>query len=226
MAWNHLGSSLTWNNAVGTNGGAAAAAAAAAAAEAGKTAATTAAKTAAESAKQAAMQKYVYTPTRYASLAKIQYPPPAPPLVQLTIAAADLAVASANKARGAKSLEAAQQAAGETAVATAAAVRKGAGTSEDASAKTAVARAKTAMGDAAKALSAWTKQDPKKLADGLIAQADALLAQQTEDQVTTKQDVVATAVSELPAAAIRLDWRFWTGLAAAGVGVVLLARRD
>lgn len=230
MGWNQLGHPAwnypigsTWNNAIGSNG---TTASAAAAAEAGKAAAAAAAKQAAASAQQAAMQKYVYTPERYAKLPKIPYPPPAPPLVQLTIAAADLAVASASKTRAAKTLDAAQQAAAETAVASAAAVRKGAGVSEDATATAAVSRAKTAMSDAAKALSVWTKQDPKQLGDGLIAQADALLTQQTEEQVTTKQNVVAASVAELPPAAIRLDWRFWAGLAAAGVGIALLARRD
>jgi hypothetical protein len=184
-----------------------------------------AAATATKEAQAAALTKYVYTPTRYAKLSTIPYPPPAPPLTQLAVAAADLAIASAAKVRSAKTLDAAQKGAGETAVATAAALRKAAGVSEDPTAIAAVSRAKKAMGDAATALAVWTKQDPKQLADGLIKQADALLTQDTDQKVNATQTVVADSVATLPEGAIRLDWQFWAGLAAAGVGVVLLARR-
>jgi len=183
-----------------------------------------AAAAATKEAGAAALTKYVYTSSHYATLRPIPYPPPAPPLVQLASAAADMAVTAATKVRSAKTLDAAQQAAGETAVAAASAVRKAAGVSEDATATAAVARAKKAMGDAATSLATWTKQDPKQLADGLLKQADSLLTQDTDRTVNATQTVVADSVAELPAGAIRLDWQFWAGLAAAGVGVVLLAR--
>jgi len=217
--WNYATGATPWNHSIGQ------APSAAELKRMGEQRAKEAAAEAARRAQQAAETKYVYTPTRYAGLPKIAYPPAPPPLVQLASAAADLAVASATKVRSAKTVETAQQAAGETAVAAASAIRKAAGVSEDAKAIAAVSRAKRAMADAATALATWTKQDPKKLGDGLIKQADALLTQDTEQKVNATQTVVADSVAELPAGAIRLDWQFWAGLAAAGVGVVLLARR-